>query len=240
MRSSAAQLAAEDSEALLVFSGGFTRAEAGARSEAGSYWAVADALGWFGSPAVAERAVVEDRARDSLENLLFSICRLREVSGGYPARVTVVSYDFKRARFLDIHARALGFPLDKVDFVGTPALDPQGAHKVRPWPLATCSHEKTGPPCIHSHLYPRPLQGEAATVKQFEADPYGCAGELAAKRRERDPFRLGTPTGDRCPALKPFLSGRCRSAPFRGPLPWQHSVRDSAPLFRRSAIGTQT
>lgn len=51
--------AAEDPAALLMFSGGQTRAAAGARSEAASYWGVAAAAGWFGSPQVAERTVTE-------------------------------------------------------------------------------------------------------------------------------------------------------------------------------------
>ena len=42
-----------------------------------------------------QRAVVEDFARDSLENLLFSIARFRQVTGRYPARFTVVGFDFK-------------------------------------------------------------------------------------------------------------------------------------------------
>jgi hypothetical protein len=45
--------------------------------------------------SVRQRAVVEDFARDSLENLLFSIARFRQVTGRYPARFTVVGFDFK-------------------------------------------------------------------------------------------------------------------------------------------------
>jgi hypothetical protein len=37
-----------DDDALLLFSGGETRKDAGPRSEAQSYWAVADYKGWFG------------------------------------------------------------------------------------------------------------------------------------------------------------------------------------------------
>lgn len=37
-----------DEDALLLFSGGETRKDAGPRSEAQSYWAVADYKGWFG------------------------------------------------------------------------------------------------------------------------------------------------------------------------------------------------
>ena len=42
------EIAARDDSALLLFSGGETRKDAGPRSEAQSYWAVADAKGWFG------------------------------------------------------------------------------------------------------------------------------------------------------------------------------------------------
>lgn len=42
------EIAAQDDLALLLFSGGETRKDAGPRSEAQSYWAVADSKGWFG------------------------------------------------------------------------------------------------------------------------------------------------------------------------------------------------
>lgn len=42
------EIAARDDSALLLFSGGETRKDAGPRSEAQSYWAVADFKGWFG------------------------------------------------------------------------------------------------------------------------------------------------------------------------------------------------
>jgi len=42
------EIAAKDDSALLLFSGGETRRDAGPRSEAQSYWAVADSKGWFG------------------------------------------------------------------------------------------------------------------------------------------------------------------------------------------------
>ena len=44
------------------------------------------------------RAHTEEFARDSFENLLFSLCRHRELTGGYPQRLTVVSLPFKRER----------------------------------------------------------------------------------------------------------------------------------------------
>ena len=95
-------IAASDNASLLVFSGGETRAAAGPRSEASSYWEAADALAWFGAPAVRGRSLLEAQARDSFENLLFALCRFREASGRYPSRVTVVSFGFKRRRFVEV------------------------------------------------------------------------------------------------------------------------------------------
>lgn len=42
------EIAGKDDGALLLFSGGETRKDAGPRSEAQSYWAVAESEGWFG------------------------------------------------------------------------------------------------------------------------------------------------------------------------------------------------
>lgn len=42
------ETASKDNAALLLFSGGETRRDAGPRSEAQSYWAVAESKGWFG------------------------------------------------------------------------------------------------------------------------------------------------------------------------------------------------
>ncbi|KAI4337925.1 hypothetical protein L6164_016287 [Bauhinia variegata] len=79
------EIAARDDLALLFFTGGETRRNAGPRSEAQSYWAVADSKGWFGNEeSVKSRALTEEHARDSFENLLFSICRFRELTGSYP------------------------------------------------------------------------------------------------------------------------------------------------------------
>eukprot|EP01037_Dinobryon_pediforme_P037403 gene37403-44865_t len=53
---------------------------------------------------------LEEYARDSFENLLFSICRFREVVGTYPKSISVVGFDFKGKRFSEHHRKAIGFP----------------------------------------------------------------------------------------------------------------------------------
>eukprot|EP00913_Durusdinium_trenchii_P022217 g20876.t1 len=89
------RLAAFDPTALLIFSGGQTRAAAGPRDEGWSYY------------RLAEHFSCEDE----------SIC-LQEVVGHYPERITVVSFGFKKHRFGDLHRKALRFPSSRFSFVG--------------------------------------------------------------------------------------------------------------------------
>ena len=41
------------------------------------------------------RALTEEHARDSFENLLFSVCRFRELTGTYPYNITVSPFYWK-------------------------------------------------------------------------------------------------------------------------------------------------
>lgn len=59
----------------LLPQGGKTRGPAGPKSEAESYFFVADHYDWWGKPDLRSRASTEDFARDSFENIMFSICR---------------------------------------------------------------------------------------------------------------------------------------------------------------------
>lgn len=186
------EAAAKDDEALLLFSGGETRKDAGPRSEAQSYWAVAESKGWFGKDDVRSRALTEEHARDSFENLLFSVCRFRELTGSYPHNITVVSYDFKEERFAHLHRSAMGFPESRFKYLGTPA--------------SLESKESA-------------LKGEAMVRGQFQEDPYGCVGSLWRKKLKRDPFHRTIPYPNGCPEIR-GLFRYCGSAPFPGSLPW--------------------
>ncbi|WOG89979.1 hypothetical protein DCAR_0209220 [Daucus carota subsp. sativus] len=186
-------ITANDDEALLLFSGGETRKDAGPRSEAQSYWTVAESKGWFGKPeAVKWRALTEEHARDSFENLLFSVCRFRELTGSYPHNITVVGYDFKEERFKDLHRSAIGFPETRFFYAGTPA--------------SLTSKEAA-------------LKGEALVRAQFLDDPFGCSGSLHRKKIGRDPFHRSIPYPNGCPEIK-GLFGYCGKTPYHGYLPW--------------------
>ncbi|KAI5394302.1 uncharacterized protein C57A10.07 [Lathyrus oleraceus] len=183
----------KDESALLLFSGGETRKDAGPRSEAQSYWAVADFKGWFGKEeSVKWRSLTEEHARDSFENLLFSVCRFRELTGTYPQNITVVSYDFKESRFANLHRSAIGFPESRFFYAGTPAT---------------------------TNTVAAALKGEELVRTQFLRDPYGCRGSLYHKKLKRDPFHRSIPYPKGCPEMQ-ALFRYCGPAPYPGALPW--------------------
>ncbi|OIT02401.1 PREDICTED: uncharacterized protein C57A10.07 [Nicotiana attenuata] len=187
------EITADDNDALLLFSGGETRKDAGPRSEAQSYWTVAESKGWFGKQeSVRGRALTEEHARDSFENLLFSVCRFRELTGTYPHNITVVGYDFKEKRFKHLHRYAIGFPETRFFYSGTSS--------------SQTSREAA-------------LKGEALVRTQFQEDPYGCKGSLRRKKLGRDPFHRSIPYPNGCPEIE-GLFRYCGTAPYSGSLPW--------------------
>ncbi len=183
-------LTARDSLSLLIFSGGQTRLEAGPRSEAQSYWNLADHYRWWSLPGVSKRATTEEFARDSFENLLFGICRFRECTGRYPERVTVVSWTFKEERF-SLHREALRFPESRFTF--------HGANQPADLPAAQ--------------------KGEAKAIADFTSDPYGMGNNLGQKRADRNPFGRWHPYALSCPDLADLLQYPGPSR-YAGSIPW--------------------
>jgi hypothetical protein len=184
-------IAAADPAALIVFSGGQSRRAAGPRSEALGYWLLADHFGWWGASGVEPRATTEEYATDSFQNLLFSLCRYREWTGGFPDHVHLVSWEFKRRRF-ELIRRALGFPEDRFTFVG--ANQPPNPTEA--------------------------TRGEESALAAIDADPY-CTGDvLRRKRIQRNPFSRTPPYEVSCPELAGLLRHGGPDL-FRGDLPWR-------------------
>jgi len=158
------ELAAANPSALLIFSGGYTRAEAGPRwSEAATYAALAAQMSGWNESLIA-RTALEDFSRDSFENLLFSLVRFHEVTGRWPRHFTMVSWAFKERRF-NQHRAAIRFPSGRFTFEG----------RGNPVKLAAA------------------LAGEEETLQAFSKDFYGSTDPLAAKRARRNPLRREHP-----------------------------------------------
>lgn len=174
----------------LVISGGQTRLEGGQISESGSYWRILDSRGWDGHPDVKQRATTEEFAADSFQNVLFGICRFKEIVGRYPTDINIVSWAFKTERF-DLHRAALRWPADHFTFVGVGYPDAVNVAK----------------------------EGERGVLDLFRSDPYGVGSALSSKRAERNPFRRQHGYSVSCPELRGLLEYR-GSEIYRGELPW--------------------
>lgn len=211
------ELALSDPHAVLVFSGGQTNKVAGPTSEAGSYWFLARLHDAFvpttNGDSLVGRMITEDYARDSYENLAFSVARFHEFTGRYPTQITVVGYEFKRRRYVDLHRAAIFFPKEKFHYEG---IDP--AELVSdPVKLADA---KAGE------------DKNAATP--FSHDPYGCTNEiLTNKRKVRNPFNRFEPYPYTSQEMYPLLMA-CHSKSvdvdvIKKSLPWvDHHIRQSA------------
>ncbi|KAL4944286.1 hypothetical protein BDV06DRAFT_220441 [Aspergillus oleicola] len=103
------RLLAGDEGAVLVFSGGATKRPTTDITESDSYLTLAKDNHYFGFATINPKQILtETLATDSYQNVLFSLLRFRLFTGSYPTRVTVVTHEFKRARFMECHFPALG------------------------------------------------------------------------------------------------------------------------------------
>ncbi len=62
----------------------------------------------YASRIDTSRMTAETHAADSYQNVLFSILHFQLHTGVYPQRVTVVTHEFKRERFMECHFPAVG------------------------------------------------------------------------------------------------------------------------------------
>ncbi|KAL8895988.1 MAG: hypothetical protein Q9192_003330 [Flavoplaca navasiana] len=83
--------------------------------------ALAAANSYFSLPISPSSITHEPHSTDSYQNLLSSLLLFRSFTTSYPAHITIISHDFKRARFLNLHVRAIRWPTAKTSYIG---LDP--------------------------------------------------------------------------------------------------------------------
>jgi hypothetical protein len=138
---------------------------------------------------------LQEHARDSFENLLFSLCRFYELAGHYPQHVTVVSYRLKERRFQGLHRAALGWPEGRFSFRGTelPA-GVKGAQEV-------CARAPAGR-CTRTCTRTR-------TRTRLACRPSGQAGRLP-RRPAPCARRHGHPMQPWWPWLRRLPAGACR------------------------------
>jgi len=199
--------AANNPTALLVFSGRRKKQAAGQWNGAKTYLSIAKYYKfWIPDELEKERklrtdiqnrTVTEDYARNSFENLLFSICRFQQVTGHYPHHVTVVSWAFKRRRF-DLHRAAIRFS-----------------------PYRFCFDGFNDPLDIASAW-----RRETRAIRGIYGNRYGCnlKSAIGQKRKENNSFSEDHPY-KKCPGLGAFFEfiedPNNKQKYFTAQLPWQ-------------------
>lgn len=205
--SEAIDLTIKNDNSILIFSGGETRANVGPLSEGASYFFAANTLNKMKNH-LQGRVYIEEHARDSFENLIFSICRFKEVTGTYPSKIYVVGFDFKRQRYENLHRYAIGYPSQSFKYIG---LKPE------------------------NELFPfeDALNGEKEAVENFKNDYYGCSNELFSKIVKRNPFIVPIPYELTAPELRdllhwcgPQLYTEAHTSTSKSVLPWLMSQRE--------------
>jgi len=162
--------AGNNSKYLLVFSGGQTREPAGPISEAQSYWFLSDQFNWNNLDGVKGRALVEDFARDSFENLAFGVGTFARVTNQMPIDIILFGWGFKEERYR-MHADALQLRQHNLHYIRVNM--PEGSETDVSSPLGSA------------------LKGEKKTIADFAASPFGMDGILHQKRLQRDPWLRG-------------------------------------------------
>lgn len=178
-----------------------------ALSEARSYANLAAANGYFGfispegpstngfqphplSPIpLSPRIILEEQALDSYYNVLFSLVAFWRRYGTWPVKLTIVSHAFKRMRIVDAHCAAIGFPLDRVDFIGiNPPNLPSWLRAVEQLDASAVS--SIGLEEVSKEKGEVMARGIREVVGQWTEDPHGAGKALAGKRRARNPWGI--------------------------------------------------
>lgn len=174
---------------------------------------------------LSERVITETEATDSYQNVLFSLLRFRLYTGTYPRRITVVTHEFKRERFMKYHLPAIGW----TPAVQVQELMPSSSFDYRESDRASLVGINP-PPAITS---PESLaEGELKRgIGLWSRDRYGVGEELGEKRRKRGWERPDVFIGK---GLEPVVErlvvwdggeGGNQWFPEMGDLPWFH-VKD--------------
>ena len=110
--------------------------------------------------------------------MLFALVAFWREFSAWPRRLTLVSHGFKRARLVEGHCAAIGFPLDRVGFVG---VDPPSMVPV------AVGGSGAGGAVVEKQAA---MAGSLKTADIWALDPHGVGPVLAGKRSGRNPWSI--------------------------------------------------
>lgn len=169
-------------DSALVVSGGFTKPEI-EKSESASYLEVAKSVGFMKNPyfRIGTNILVEEYARDSYENVLYSICTFYHKFKKFPKKITILGFGFKKERFLDSHLATLGY--EDADHVKYISVGPFYPDKLESMSDEIYNEKKD--------LFWKSLvkSEKKNALDLFKENPFGSYGStLKEKKESRDPW----------------------------------------------------
>jgi len=124
---------------------------------------------------VKTRILLDEQALDSFSNVIYSMLSFWRRTSQWPTKISLVTHEFKRKRFLTHHVPTLGIPRECVDYVG---INPE---------YMDASHETYA--AVRSEEVRR---GEAEKgLKAWEEDEWGRGEVLRGKRCGRNYWAAG-------------------------------------------------
>lgn len=127
--------------------------------------------------------MAEERALDSYYNILFSLVLFWRTHRVWPERLSIVSHAFKKARLVDGHCAAIGFPPGRVTFIG---INPPGIQET-----PASGQGGNGTLALSGQavsVKAAVMTGVGQTLDDWVQDPHGVGEVLAGKRRKRNPW----------------------------------------------------
>ncbi|GMM28328.1 hypothetical protein DAMA08_010440 [Martiniozyma asiatica (nom. inval.)] len=182
----AAKLNDGSENSLLIISGGYTKQEV-EFSEARSYFGLGVERGYFEFDSLNKNIILEEYARDSYENVLFSLCAFHKKYGAYPAKVSIVGFEFKKPRFVESHLKTLGYiDSNKVSYIGSGPDYPLFETLKVVNPQLTQAEWKSKKNSYFDELV---ASENKFALNLFDLNPFGSKGsKLWDKKQQRDPW----------------------------------------------------
>lgn len=175
-------LSKDPSDRLLVISGGYTKPQA-QKSESSSYLEVSRDRN-IASDELEKSILLEEYARDSYENVVFSLCAFRQATGIWPKHVKIVGFEFKRKRFLNYHMHTIQYPAENVEYIGIGPEYPSAEY----FGVDDVSYEENRKKYFESTF----ASEHKYAIEPFSKNEFGSFGSvLHEKKEKRDPFDRG-------------------------------------------------
>ncbi|TID29471.1 hypothetical protein CANINC_001951 [Pichia inconspicua] len=171
-------------DSVLVVTGGYTKPEI-EKSESAGYIEVAKSVEFLKNPyfRIGTNILIEEYARDSYENVLYSICTFYKKFNKFPKKITVVGYGFKKERFVDSHLATLGYKDESGEHVKYVSVGP--FYPDKPESMSESDYEEK------KQLFWSSLRKSEKTnaLDLFKLNPFGSKGsKLHEKKEVRDPW----------------------------------------------------